>query len=73
MHDEQEIKSLIGKYAEIIHTQNVTDWENLWPGEPDNTLIAVSAIFRGFPAISKDFLLGVIRESYSSITLAIDN
>ena len=28
MHDEQEIKSLIGRYAEIIHTQNVTDWEN---------------------------------------------
>lgn len=48
-------------------------WENLWSGEPDNILIAVSAIFRGFPAISKDFLLGVIRESYSSITLAIDN
>ena len=73
MNDEEQIKSLIHKYAEIIHTQNAADWENLWSGEPENTLIAVSAVFRGFPSISSDFLTGIIRSSYSSIVLSIDS
>jgi ketosteroid isomerase-like protein len=72
MNDEEQIKGQIRKYADIIHTQDTAAWEDLWSEEPDNTLIAVSAVFRGFPAISRDFLEGAIKAAYSSIALSID-
>ena len=66
---ENQIKELVSKYIETIHTQNKVDFCSLWARNAHCILISVGKEFIGVDSIFNDFLIGLIQTNYSDIKL----
>lgn len=68
----QEIKELVNRYIQAIHTQDKEEFLSLWTGNEADTLISITKVYKGDQAIYDDFLIGAIQAKYSRIDLIND-
>jgi uncharacterized protein (TIGR02246 family) len=68
----EQVAAVVERYCDAVHTQDEDTFKALWTGDDANTEIAGSKVFRGLDAIYDDFLAGLIRGTYASITLVND-
>ena len=71
MTDIQKIETVVNLYCDAIHSQNETEFKQLWTGDAYNTEISGSKIFTGIDCIYKDFI-GMLNQRYSEIKLIND-
>ena len=71
--DIENLKGLVKKYCELIHSQNEKDFKELWCKNKECMLISVGKVFKGIDSIYKDFLIDLIQNSYSIIDLIPDD
>lgn len=68
----QEIKELVNRYIQAIHTQDKDEFLSLWTGNEADTLISITKIYKGDQALYDDFLIGTMQKKYSRIDLIND-
>lgn len=64
-----QIREMVSRYVNAIHTQNQEDFLPLWNEQCTCTLISPAGYFVGIRSIYEDFLLGRIRNKYARIDL----
>ena len=67
--DIENLKGLVKKYCELIHSQNEKDFKELWCKNKECMLISVGRVFKGIDSIYKDFLIDLIQTLYTRIDL----
>lgn len=73
MNDQEQIKQLVNRYIQAIHTQDKDEFLSLWTGSDADTMISITHVFSGAPAIYQDFLIDLIQQRYSNIDLYSDS
>lgn len=69
----EEIKQVVLRYTEAIHTQNKEDFYALWANNNDCVLISITKQFQGIDSIYEDFLIGGIQAGFSTIKLVAES
>ena len=57
MTDQEQIKQLVDRYIQAIHTQDKDEFLSFWTGNDADTMISVTRVFSGNQAIYQDFLI----------------
>lgn len=73
MNDQEQIKQLLDRYIQAIHTQDKDEFLSLWTGNDADTMISVTRVFSGNQAIYQDFLIDLIQQRYANIDLYSDS
>lgn len=73
MNDQEQIRQLVDRYIQAIHTQDKDEFLSLWTGSDADTMISVTRVFSGDQAIYQDFLIDLIQQRYSNIDLYSDS
>ena len=71
--DIENLKGLVKRYCESIHSQNEKDFKELWCKNKECMLISIGKIFKGIDSIYKDFVIDLIQKSYTTIDLIPDD
>jgi len=71
--DIENLKGLVKRYCELIHSQNEKDFKELWCKNKECMLISIGKIFKGIDSIYKDFVIDLIQKSYTTIDLIPDD
>ena len=73
MTDQEQIKQLVDRYIQAIHTQDKDEFLSLWTGSDADTMISITRVFSGDQAIYQEFLIDLIQQRYSNIDLYSDS
>lgn len=73
MTDQEQIKQLVNRYIQAIHTQDKDEFLSLWTGSDADTMISITRVFSGTASIYQDFLIDAIQARYSNIDLYSDS
>lgn len=73
MNDQEQIKQLVNRYIQAIHTQDKDEFLSLWTGSDADTMISITHVFSGAQAIYQNFLIDLIQQRYSNIDLYSDS
>lgn len=72
MEEIENVKSLVRRYQDAIHSQQRDEFYRLWAKGSECTLISITNQYKGIDTIYNDFLIGRIQQSYESIDLIDD-
>ena len=73
MNNENQIRELVSKYTQSIHTQDKESFCSLWANNEHCILISLTNEFKGIESIYQDFVINAIQAAYSDITLISDD
>lgn len=73
MTNTEQIRDVVARYTEAIHTQDKEAFCSLWSASPACTLISITNPFYGVENICQHFLIDGIKAAYSEIKLVAES